>query len=253
MSFLFKIMAFSAYLAGSVFGAPASRGSTATPPRWQECEAGTWYHKCGKNDGCFNYDPCTLASSETPSETPSEKPCPTDLEQAGRRVLPSTYWTIDPNAPDQGYDAADYFYLLNNTKTDKIHQQVLVFQGIDASRAKTCKINWYMNLQEETVFKVEGDGCVRFTQLPGFPVERASPTFNSLLQFESEDAPTTMPAMGGWDNKSIYLGHKQDSATEVPCAEAMAFLAKLDGINQNGGMVYMEPSNSIGVSIDYWC
>ena len=242
---LSKIVATSACLAVSALGAPANQGSTATPPRWQECEAGTWYYKCGNHDGCFDYDPCVVA--------PAGKACPTDLKKPGLRVLPSTYWTVAPNAPDQGFEATDFFHLLNDTKTNEVYQQVLVFHGIDASHAKTCKINWYMDLQKETEFEVEGDGYVRFTQLPDFPAEMSSPTFNSLLQFATEDAPTTMPAMGGWDDKSQYLGHKMDSATEIPCAEVMTFIAKLDEINQNGGLVYMKPSDTIGVSIDYWC
>lgn len=245
MSSITKIVISAACLVAPVLAAPANQGSSALQPRWQECETGTWYSKCGDIEGCFNYDPCAA---------PVEKAlCPTDVKKPGLRVMPSTYWTINPNAPDQGYDAADYFYLLNDTKTDEVYQQVLIFEGIDASKAKTCKINWYMDLQKETVFEVEGDGYVRFTQLPDFPIKTVSPTFELLQQFLSEDAPTTTPAMGGWDDKAVYLGQKKESATEIPCAEALAFVAKLDEINQNGGMVYMEPSDTIGVSVDYWC
>ncbi|RYP66903.1 hypothetical protein DL771_007560 [Monosporascus sp. 5C6A] len=87
----------------------------------------------------------------------------------------------------------------------------------------------------------------------GFRVSQVSPTFNLAQEFEPADAVTTMPSMGGWDNKSMNLGRRLDSFDGVPCSEAMAFRALLDEANSNGGSVYMEPSGTIGVAVDYWC
>ncbi|RYP76630.1 hypothetical protein DL769_003590 [Monosporascus sp. CRB-8-3] len=247
MSSITKIITSVACLSAFALAAPANQKESDLLPRWEECEAGTWYSKCGDIEGCFNYDPCSAGTAPVQA-------CPTDQQQPGIRVMSSSYRHINPNAPDQGYDGVDYFYVFNDTSSDDgVYQQVLIFEGIDASRAKTCRITWYMDLQEETVFEVEGDGYVRFTQLPGFPVSQVSPSFNLAQEFEPEDAVTTMPSMGGWDDKSVYLGQRLNSFHEVPCSEAMAFRAYLDEINNNGGSVYMEPSDTIGVAVDYWC
>lgn len=255
MSPLNRIISSAVCLAATVLAAPTAQNpsSSVAQPRWKECEVGTWYTKCGDIDGCFDYDPC----SEGLKDESTAPACPTDLiKEDGLRVLPSSYWNINPNAPNQRYSENNIIHLINDTsRSDGFDfEQVLVFKGIDVSRAKTCKLVWYMDLQPETQFKVDGDGYVQFAQLPGFPVLNEAPSYNFVQQFETEDAPGFTPAMGGWDDKSAYLGKKMKSAEEVPCSEVMAFKAMMDGMNNDGlNQLYMVPSDTIGVAIDYWC
>ncbi|KAK7747825.1 hypothetical protein SLS62_008861 [Diatrype stigma] len=244
-------------LAAFALAAPVTQNlpsSSLVQPRWAECASGTWYYKCGAIDGCFDHDPC-----ETTTEQPTTSPgpaCPTDQSQSGLRVMPSTYWAINANSPDQQYDEpSSRFYLLNDTSRpeDPVLEQVLIFEGVDVARAKTCKLTWYLDLQEDTQFEVEGDGYVRFTQLPGFPAGQV-PTYSLAQQLETAGAASMLPAMGGWDDKSVYLGQKKTSSQEVPCSEVLAFRAKMDSINNEGrNEVDMVPSETVGVSVDYWC
>ncbi|RYP50711.1 hypothetical protein DL768_003855 [Monosporascus sp. mg162] len=209
--------------------------------RWQECEPGTWYSKCGAIEGCFDHDPCV----DPPAA--SAPACPTDPNEPGVRTLPSAYWPISPETPDDFYFAVDDFHVYNNTQG--VIQNVLVFEGIDVTRAKTCKVGWYVNFKEDTVFEVEGDGYLRITHLDGISGSDMPPTFNSAAAFETEDSMTTMPALGGWDD----LRGTTSNHVEVPCSEVMMFRAYLDEINNGGGEIYMQPSDTVGLSVDYWC
>lgn len=234
----------------------------AVKPRYEECSAGTWWYTCGEIQGCYDYDPCTGPVSPPKEETPAPpSACPTDPQQPGARILPSHYWAVNPQEPDRVYAEEQVFHIYNDSSSraggsTTTQEQVLVFEAgaAVAAQAKTCKLNWYMDLQEETGFRVEGDGYVRFSQLPGFSSSEEAPSWNTAQQFASPDAPTYGPAMGGWDDKSQYLGHKMNSDLEVPCADLLAFHAKMDVINQQGlNEVLIEPGHTIGISIDYWC
>ncbi|RYP73218.1 hypothetical protein DL769_004277 [Monosporascus sp. CRB-8-3] len=215
--------------------------ASALNARWQECEPGTWYSKCGAIEGCFDHDPCV-----DPPAT-SVPACPTDPNEPGIRTLPSAYWPISPDKPDDFYFAVDDFHVYNNTQG--VIQNVLVFQGIDVTQAKTCKVGWYVNFKEDTVFEVEGDGYLRITHLDGMSGSDMPPTFNSATAFETEDSMTTMPSLGGWD----HLRGTTSNHVEVPCSEVMIFRAYLDEINNGGGEIYMQPSDTVGLSVDYWC
>lgn len=261
MSPLNQLITSAVCLAAFALAAPVtqnpSSSSSLVQSRWEDCASGTWYYKCGAIDGCFNYDPCTTTTGQQPTTTPAPTPaCPTDQDQPGLRVMPSSYWAINAKLPDQQYDEqSSKLYLLNDTSRpdDPVLEQVLVFEGVDAARAKTCKLTWYLDLQEDTQFEVEGDGYVRFTQLPGFPAGQV-PTYRSAQQFETDDAVSWLPAMGGWDDKAVYLGQKKTSSQEVPCSEVLAFRAEMDSINNAGrNEVDMVPSETVGVSVDYWC
>lgn len=218
--------------------------------RWEECPTGTWYSSCGDIKGCFDYDPCVNPSQPaTPQPPPTTQPsCSTDPMNP-TRILPTTYWPINPNSPDQAYAAEDAFHIKNDTSAAGVIQQVLVFEGIDAS-AKKCSVGWYLHMQEDTVFEVEGDGYVRITQLDGLAREQA-PTYSSALAAEKDGAATTMPAMGGWDDKTAYMGMKSGMMQEVVCSDVLAFRAYLDPIND--GDVFMEPSDSVGIAVTYNC
>ncbi|RYP09023.1 hypothetical protein DL764_001519 [Monosporascus ibericus] len=210
-------------------------------PRWQECEPGTWYSKCSAIEGCFDHDPCV-----DPPVT-SAPACPTDPTEPGIRTLPSAYWPINPDRPDDFYFAVGDFYVYNNSQG--AIQNVLVFEGIDATRAKTCKVGWYVDFKEDTMFEVEGDGYLTITHLDGMSGSDMPPTFNSATAFETEDSMTTMPSLEGWDD----LGSTTSNHVEVPCSEVMMFRAYLDEINNGGGEIYMQPSDTVGLSVDYWC
>lgn len=219
--------------------------------RWEECPTGTWYSACGSIKGCFNYDPCV-----NPSQPPTPQPPPTTLPACSTdpknptRILPTTYWPINPNSPDQTYAAEGAVHVKNDTSAaDGVVQQVLVFEGVDAG-AKKCSVGWFLKMQEDTVFEVEGDGYVRITQLDGLARGQA-PTYSSAIAAEKAGAATTMPAMGGWDDKSAYMGMTSGMMQEVACSDVLAFRAYLDPIND--GEVYMEPSGSVGIAVAYTC
>ncbi|RYP21860.1 hypothetical protein DL766_007843 [Monosporascus sp. MC13-8B] len=231
MSPIGKIVASAAFLASIAVAAP----------RWRECERGTWYSKCGDVEGCFDHDPCVDPPA---ASTPA---CPADTTGPGVRILPSAYWPISPDWPDDTYFAVGDFLVHNNTQG--VVQNVLVFEGIDAARAKTCKVGWYVNPGEDTVFEVEGDGYLRITRLDGMSEADMPPSFNSAAALETEDSTTTMPSLGGWDE----LGRATSNHVEVPCSEVMVFRAYLDEINNGGGEIYMQPSDTVGLSVDYWC
>jgi hypothetical protein len=245
-----KSVAATTCLALLAAAAPASQGASALNPRWIPCATGTWYSKCGDIDGCFNYDPC-VGGAPPVQEPPVEEP-PSCGSEANQRVkvMPSSYWPISPNTPDVGYTAVPNFHAFNTT--DTVTEVVLVFEGIDTTRAQTCSIGWYLkNLQEETVFEVDGDGYLRITQLPGHPVPQTPPTYNSALSYETEDSVTTMPALGGWDERPAYLGMSSGGGIELPCSEVMVFRAYLDPVNNGGGEILFSPSETIGISVDY--
>lgn len=258
MSSINRIFASAVYLTAAVLAAPAtqnpSSSSSVMQPRWQECEAGTWYSKCGDVDGCFNYDACTTQDGSAPTPAPA---CPTDdIKEAGLRVMPSSYWSTNPKAPNERYSEKTIIHVVNDTsRSDGFNlEQVLVFEGIDVSRARICKLNWYMDLQPETQFEVEGGGYVKFTLLPGFPVPKEAPSYSFVQQFETEDAASFTPSMGGWDDKSQYLGQTKQSSAVMPCAEVLAFSAKMETFSSGSlDEIYMVPSDTIGMSVDYWC
>lgn len=220
--------------------------------RWEECPTGTWYSACGSIKGCFDYDPC-INPSQPPTTPPTTQPaCSTDPKNP-TRILPTTYWPINPNAPDQTYAAESAVHVKNDTSAAAadgvVQQQVLVFEGVDAS-AKKCSVGWFLKMQEDTVFEVEGDGYVRITQLEGLAGKQA-PTYSSAIAAEKEGAATTMPAMGGWDDKAAYMGMTSGMMQEVACADVLAFRAYLDPIND--GDVFMQPSDSVGIAVTYTC
>ncbi|RYP77055.1 hypothetical protein DL771_001345 [Monosporascus sp. 5C6A] len=216
MSPISKIVTSAAFLASFAVAAP----------HWQECEPGT----------CVEPPPAASAPA-----------CPTDTTEPGIRILPSGYWPIRPHWPDETSFAVGLFNVYNNT--DGVSQNVLAFEGIDVARAKTCKVGWYVNFKEDTVFEVEGDGYLRITHLDGMSKSDLPPTFNSATAFETEDSVSTMPSLGGWD----HLGAIQSNYVEVPCSEVMMFRAYLDEINNGGGEIFMQPSDTVGISVDYWC
>lgn len=245
MSLIIKAAFCAASLATLSNAAPANIKS-AVQSRWEECPTGTWYSQCGDIAGCFNYDPCVNPSQPPPTTQPA---CSTDLENP-TRILPTTYWPINPNSKDQSYTAENTVHVMNDTRAaDGVIQQVLIFENVPAS-AKTCSVGWYLTMREDTVFEVEGDGYVRITQLDGLDQQKA-PTFSSAMAAEKAGAATTMPAMGGWDDKTVYMGKSSGMMKEVTCSDVLAFRAYLDPIND--GEVVMEPSDSVGIAVTYTC
>lgn len=247
---LIKAALCTAFLATLSNAAPANLKS-ALQSRWEECPTGTWYSQCGNIAGCFNFDPCVDPSQAPTTQPPptTQPACSTDIENP-TRVLPTIYWPINPNSKDQSYQAEDSVHVKNDTSVaDGVVQQVLVFEGVPTS-AKKCSVGWYLTMQEDTVFEVEGDGYVRITQLDGLDQQQA-PTFSSAIAAEKAGAATTMPAMGGWDDKALFMGKSSGMMHEVACSDVLAFRAYLDPINH--GEVYMEPSDSVGIAVTYTC
>lgn len=220
--------------------------------RWEECPTGTWYSVCGSIKGCFDYDPCVNPSEPaTPQPQPptTQPACSTDSLNP-TTILPTTLWPINPNSPGQTYAAEDAIHVKNDTSAaDGVVQQVLIFEGVDPN-AKKCRVGWYLHMKEDTVFEVEGDGYVRITQLDGLDQQRA-PTYSSAVAAEKAGAATTMPAMGGWDDKALYMGQSSGMMEEVACSDVLAFRAYLDPIND--GEVFMQPSDSIAIAVTYTC
>ncbi|KAK7705302.1 hypothetical protein SLS64_008139 [Diaporthe eres] len=250
MSSLIRATLCAASLVSLSNAAPANLKSTVQS-RWEECPTGTWYSQCGQIAGCFDYDPCINPSQpSTPQPPPTALPtCSTDPKNP-TRILPTTYWPINPNSPDQTYAAEGTVHVRNDTSAaDGVVQQVLIFEGVDAG-AKKCSVGWFLKMQEDTVFEVEGDGYVRITQLDGLARGQA-PTYSSAIAAEKAGAATTMPAMGGWDDKSAYMGMTSGMMQEVACSDVLAFRAYLDPIND--GEVYMEPSDIVGIAVTYTC
>ncbi|KAG6358936.1 hypothetical protein INS49_012456 [Diaporthe citri] len=226
--------------------------SSTVQARWEECPTGTRYSACGGTKGCFNYDPCVNPSQPAPPQPPPTTlpACSTDPVNPNR-ILPTTYWPINPNSPDQTYGAEPAVHVKNDTSAADgvVQQQVLVFEGVDAA-AKKCSVGWFLKMQEDTIFEVEGGGYVRITQLDGLARGQA-PAYSSAAAAERADAATTMPAMGGWDDKTAYMGMTSGMMQEVACSDVLAFRAYLDPVND--GEVYMEPSDSVGIAVTYTC